>query len=68
MSPAEVEPTTDPDGFWAEIPDIQGEWGFGETPGEALDDLRSGLRDWLEIRASMPQPGIPVLGGVSVGM
>ncbi len=53
------------EGWWTEIPECQGAWGFGETPDQSRRMLAEVLEDWvlLEIEAGR---SVPVFCGLRV--
>ena len=64
LSRARVEPIADPEGFFAEVPEAWGAWGFGETPEEALIDLVAGLEGWVNLKVADGDDDISVIGGI----
>jgi predicted RNase H-like HicB family nuclease len=51
------EPEEDGGGFWAEIPEMPGCYG----PGDSLDELRADLEDAIESQiAALQEVGLPV--------
>lgn len=66
LSRARVEPIADPEGFFADVSEVWGAWGFGETPEEALIDLEAGLEGWVRLKVADGDDDIPVMGGIRV--
>ena len=64
---ARLERIADPDGFFADVPEAWGAWGFGETPEEALLDLEAGLEGWVTLKVADGDEDIPVIGGIRLG-
>ena len=64
LSRARIEPIAEPRGFFADVPEAWGAWGFGETREEALMDLEAGLEGWLTLKVADGDDDIPVMGGV----
>lgn len=61
---AVVEPMEAPDGFYAEVADAPGAWGYGKTKDEALSVLHSVLVGWASLKLADGDTDIPVMGGV----
>ena len=52
LSGARVEPISDPEGFLADVAEVRGARGFGETTEEALIDLEAGLEGWIDLKVA----------------
>ncbi len=64
VSHAMVRTTKDPAGLIATVAGIDGAWGFGQSEDEALDDLRSVLVDWVNLKLEDGDDDIPGMEGV----
>ena len=64
VSHAVVRSINDPAGLAAAVVGIDGAWGFGSSPAEALDDLRSVLVDWAALKLADGDNDIPSIEGV----
>ena len=64
VSHAVVRSIDDPAGLVAAVVGIDGAWGFGNSPAEALDDLRSVLIDWAGLKLADGDDDIPSMEGV----
>lgn len=54
------------DGTWfADVADLQGVWGSGESYADAADDLEQSASSWVEVRLSNGLR-VPALGGFDV--
>lgn len=67
LSRARIEPIADPEGFFADVSEAWGAWGFGETPEEALMDLQAGLEGWVTLKVADGDDDMPVMGGIRLG-
>jgi len=56
---AVVRRIDDPDGFVATVVGIDGVWGFGDSAHEALQDLKSVLIDWANLKLKDRDDDIP---------
>lgn len=63
---AVVEPMKVPDGYYAEVAETPGAWGYGETEDEALSVLHGVLIGWASLKLADGDTDIPVIGGVSL--
>ena len=63
---AVVEPMEARDGYYAEVAETPGAWGYGETEGEALSVLRSVLVGWASLKLADGDTDIPAMGEVSL--
>ena len=63
---AVVEPMEAPDGYYAEVAETPGAWGYGETEGEALSVLHSVLIGWASLKLADGDTDVPVMGGISL--
>ena len=63
---AVVEPMEAPDGYYAEVAETPGAWGYGETEDEALSVLHSVLIGWASLKLADGDTDIPMIGGVSL--
>ena len=63
---AVVEPMEAPDGYYAEVAETPGAWGYGETEGEALSVLKGVLVGWASLKLADGDTDIPMMGGVSL--
>ena len=61
-----VEPMEAPDGYYAEVAETPGAWGYGATEDEALSVLHSVLIGWASLKLADGDTDIPVMGGVSL--
>ena len=61
---ATVKNSKDPAGVIATVSGIEGVWGFGGSPEEALHDLRSVLVDWAGLKLTDGDDDIPVMEGM----
>ena len=64
VSHATVRRTEDPPGMVATVVGVDGGWGFGSTPAEALEDLESVLVDWVNLKLQDGDDDIPNMEGV----
>lgn len=64
VSHAVVREIDDPPGFTASVAGIDGAWGFGASPEEALAELRSVLIDWARLKLEDGDDDIPSMEGV----
>lgn len=64
VSHATVRRTEDPPGMVATVVGVDGAWGFGSTPAEALEDLQSVLVDWANLKLQDGDDDIPNMEGV----
>lgn len=64
LSRARMEPIGDPEGFFADVPEAWGAWGFGESPEEALTDLEAGLEGWVTLKVASGDDDIPVINAI----
>lgn len=64
VSHAVVRSIDDPAGLVATVVGIDGAWGFGSSPEEALDDLKSVLIDWAALKLADGDDDIPSMEGV----
>ena len=64
LSRARIERIDDPDGFFADVPEAWGAWGFGESPEEALTDLEAGLAGWMTLKVVDGDDDIPVIDAI----
>lgn len=67
LLPARVERILDPEGFCADVPEVWGAWGFGETTEAALIDLEPGLEGWVTLKVADGDDDIPDVGGIRLG-
>lgn len=56
---AVVEPMEDPDGYYADVAETPGAWGYGKTEGEALSVLQSVLVGWASLKLADGDTDIP---------
>lgn len=63
---ASVEPMESPDGYYAELSETPGAWGYGDTENEALSVLESVLIGWASLKLADAETDIPVMGGISL--
>ena len=68
VSHAVVRSIDDPVGLVAAVVGIDGAWGFGSSPVEALDDLRSVLIDWAGLKLADGDDDIPSMEGVHLAV
>ena len=68
VSHAVVRSIDDPAGLVAAVAGIDGAWGFGSSPAEALDDLRSVLIDWAGLKLADGDDDIPSMEGVHLAV
>lgn len=61
-----VEPMEAPDGYYAEVAETPGAWGYGETEDEARSVLHSVLIGWAALKLADGDSDIPVMGGISL--
>lgn len=59
-----VRAIEDPPGLVATVAGLDGAWGFGESPREALDDLKSVLIDWASLKLDDGDDDIPSMEGI----
>lgn len=59
-----VKPNRRSRGFFADVSDVWGAWGFGETSEEALIDLEDGLQGWVSLKVADGDDDIAAVGGV----
>lgn len=64
VSHAVVRGIDDPPGLTAGVAGIDGAWGFGVSPEEALAELRSVLVDWARLKLEDGDDDIPSMEGV----
>lgn len=64
VSHAVVRSIDDPAGLVATVVGIDGAWGFGNSPEEALEDLKSVLIDWAALKLADGDDDIPSMEGV----
>lgn len=64
VSHAIVREINDPSGLIATVVGIEGAWGFGAMPEEAMDELRSVLIDWARLKLEDGDDDIPSMEGV----
>ena len=64
VSHAVVREIDDPQGLIATVAGIEGAWGFGATPEEALAELRPVLIDWARLKLEDGDEDIPSMEGV----
>lgn len=50
----------------ATVRGIQGPWGYGSSPNKAIDDLKSVLHGWIELKLEDGDDDIPIISGVNV--
>ena len=55
-----------PYGYYAEVAETPGAWGYGETEDQALSVLHSVLIGWASLKLADGDTDIPVIGGVSL--
>ncbi len=63
-SHAKVRAIKDPEGLAATVVGIDGAWGFGSSPEEALEDLQSVLIDWATLKLEDGDEDIPSMEGL----
>ena len=68
VSHAVVRSIDDPAGLVAAVAGIDGAWGFGSSPEEALDDLKSVLIDWAALKLADGDDDIPSMEGVHLAV
>ena len=68
LTRARIEPIADPEGFFTDVPEAWGAWGFGQTPEKALMDLEAGLEGWLTLKVADGDDDIPIMGGIHLGL
>ena len=61
---ARIRNIDDPSGLVATVVGIDGAWGFGSSSEEALDDLRSVLIDWAQLKLEDGDDDIPSMEGL----
>ena len=54
------------EGFVADVVGIDGAWGFGRNPKEAVNDLRQVLPDWANFKLEDGDDDIPSMEGLSL--
>ena len=60
---AEVEPISDPAGYFATVPAYRGAWACGSTPESAIHELEEALADWAAVHLRTGnRPPLPVIG------
>lgn len=64
VSHAVVREIDDPPGLIAAVAGIEGAWGFGASPEEALAELKSVLIDWARLKLEDGDDDIPSMEGV----
>ena len=64
LSHAIVREIEDPSGLIARVVGVKGSWGFGQSAGEALAELRTALIDWASIKLKDGDDDIPSMEGV----
>lgn len=64
LSHAIVREIEDPSGLIARVVGVKGSWGFGQSAGEALAELRTSLVDWASIKLEDGDDDIPSMEGV----
>ena len=64
VSHAVVRGIGDPPGFTAAVAGVDGAWGFGASPEEALAESRSVLVDWARLKIEDGDGDIPSMEGV----
>ena len=64
VSHAAVRGIDDPPGFTAAVAGVDGAWGFGASPEEALAESRSVLVDWARLKLEDGDGDIPSMEGV----
>ena len=64
VSHAKVHSIDDPSGLVATVAGVKGAWGFGGSPEEALDELRSVLIGWASLKIEDGDDDIPSMEGV----
>ena len=67
-SRATVRGSDDPPGLIATVVGIKGPWGFGATRGEALEELKSVLVDWVYLKLEDGDDDIPIMEGVQLAI
>ena len=64
VSHAIVRSIDDPAGYVATVAGIEGAWGFGDSDGGALDELKSVLIGWASLKVEDGDDDIPSMEGV----
>lgn len=65
---AEVEPISDPAGYFATVPACRGAWACGSTPESAIRELEEALTDWASVHLRTGnRPPLPAMGDISLG-
>lgn len=65
MRRAKYEILADDEGFYGEIPDLQGVWANADTLEACREELQSTLEDWILVGLRMGHP-LPVIDGIDL--
>ena len=66
MRRAKYEILSDDEGFYGEIPELQGVWANEDTLEACREELQSTLEDWLLVGLRMGHT-LPVIEGIDLG-
>lgn len=66
LQQAKIEQLEDNEGWYGEIPELQGVWAAGDTAEEVRADLKKVIVGWVKVRSERGQ-SIPKLNGVESG-
>jgi len=65
MHRAKYEILADNEGFYGEIPDLQGVWANADTLETCREELQSTLEDWILVGLRLGHP-LPVIDGIDL--